>query len=57
MTNKYVFTFVEEVTSQVEIEAQNEEEARKIIYEGNFTNEEILDRSQMEILEGKKAYV
>tara|TARA_R100000458_G_C8124444_1_gene141985 strand:- start:302 stop:508 length:207 start_codon:yes stop_codon:yes gene_type:complete len=55
MSNKkyYVFTFVEEVTSQVKIEAQTEDEARKIIEEGNFTNEEILDRNHLEILDSK----
>tara|TARA_R100000655_G_scaffold60630_1_gene98985 strand:- start:339 stop:506 length:168 start_codon:yes stop_codon:yes gene_type:complete len=51
MNNKYVFTFVEEVTSQVEIEAQTEDEARKIIEEGNFRGEEILERNHLEILE------
>lgn len=51
MTNKYVFTFIEEVTSQIEIEAQTEEEARKIVEEGNFEDEEILDRNHMEILD------
>ena len=50
MANKYVFTFVEEVTAQIEIEAQTEDEARKIIEEGNFKNETILDRNNMEIL-------
>ena len=38
----FTFEFVEEVTSQVEVKAKTEAEARKKVEEGNFSNDEIM---------------
>ena len=51
MTNRYIFTFVEEVTCNVVVAAQTEDEAKKIVEEGNFNGEEILERIHLEVLD------
>jgi hypothetical protein len=44
-------TFVEEVTSQVKIEAETLEKAEQIIESGNFVNDEIIERDHFQITE------
>jgi len=54
----YTFEFTEEVTSQVEIKAKTEAEAKKKVEEGNFSNDEIMERDHFEIIniwEGNKS--
>ena len=46
----YTFEFTEEVTSQVEVKAKTEAEARKKVEEGNFSNDEIMERDHFEII-------
>ena len=45
----FTFEFTEEVTSQVEVKAETEAEARKKVEEGNFSNDEIMERDHFEI--------
>jgi len=45
----FTFEFTEEVTSQVEVKAKTEAEARKKVEEGNFSNDEIMERDHFEI--------
>jgi hypothetical protein len=44
-------TFVEEVTSQVKIEAETLEEAKEMVDFGNFANDEIIERDHFQITE------
>ena len=44
-------TFVEEVTSQVKIEAETFEEAKEMVDFGNFANDEIIERDHFQITE------
>ena len=48
---KFTFQFVEEVTSQVSVKAENEAEARQIIEQGEFSNDEVVERKYLEITE------
>ena len=45
----YVIDFVEEVTSQVKIQAKNLKEAEKIVYNGDFIGDEVIDRDHFQI--------
>ena len=44
-------TFVEEVTSQVKIEAETLEKAEEMVESGNFVNDEIIERDHFQITE------
>ena len=44
-------TFKEECISQVKIQANTLEEAKKIVNSGDFTGDEIIDRDNFEIIE------
>ena len=47
----YVIDFVEEVTSQVKIQAKTLEEAKEIVNSGDFSGDEVIDRDNFEITE------
>ena len=47
----YVIDFVEEVTSQVKIQAKTLEEAKEIVNNGDFSGDEVIDRDNFEITE------
>jgi len=46
---KYKITFVEEVTSEVVVEAMSLKQAEKIVNQGTFDNDEIVDRDGFQI--------
>jgi len=46
---KYKITFVEEVTSEVVVEAMSLKQAEKIVNQGAFDNDEIVDRDGFQI--------
>ena len=46
---KYKVTFVEEVTSEVVVEAMSLKQAEKIVNQGGFDNDEIVDRDGFQI--------
>lgn len=48
-TKKYKITFVEEITNEVVVEAMSLEQAEKIVNQGAFDNEDIVDRDGFQI--------
>jgi hypothetical protein len=45
----YVIDFIEEVTSQVKIQAKNLKEAEKIVSSGDFMGDEVIERDHFQI--------
>ena len=45
----YVIDFVEEVTSQVKIQAKNLKEAEKIVSSGDFMGDGVIEREHFQI--------
>ena len=54
---KYVIHFVEECTSEVEIKAKSENEAKAIVESGDFIGDKIIDRDHFQIKECFKLWL